>query len=209
MEQGKFWFADRIYFLASIILLAGTMLYGLLVMGVGGYAGYLHEQGRPLFETTSQHLGIVDYLCGSMLLCCGSAPFGAAFSLLFLGVGTLAKKARLIEEGRLEINKFTNIWYLPEENTWRKFQPLAYQDVGTLELHKDGVDFFGGKEKVLLRNIKTVGYGKQGRDFVLNWVQIEYGDGRKAFLADGNFLGWKGFYGGTKLLYHAIRKKFQ
>ena len=60
----------------------------------------------------------------------------------------------------------------------------------------------------MITNVRAVSYGKQGRDFVNNWVKVEYGDGSapsSAYFADGSLLGWGGILGGTKRILDAIR----
>ena len=66
--------------------------------------------------------------------------------------------------------------------------------------------FTGKKDKVEIRNIKNVNYGRQGRDFVNNWVKVGYGDNSTAFFADGSSLGWGGIFGGTKKFLNKIKK---
>jgi hypothetical protein len=46
---------------------------------------------------------------------------------------------------------------------------------------------------------------KQGKDFINNWIKVEYQDGNTAFLADGNLLGWAGVFGGTKKILKVIQ----
>lgn len=80
---------------------------------------------------------------------------------------------------------FDTVWYLPNENRWRDLNLLAYRDV--------------------LR----VSYGKQGRDFVNNWVKVEYGHSAtpsSAFFADGSLRGWGGISGGAKRILDAVRR---
>ncbi|MDR2012169.1 MAG: hypothetical protein LBQ20_03840 [Rhodanobacter sp.] len=100
---------------------------------------------------------------------------------------------------------FANIWYRPEENRWRDMNLLAMRDTGTLVVNDESVEFQGQKEKVHITNVKRVSYGKQGRDFINNWVKIEYGDGKQAFFADGSLLGWGGIFGGTKRILNVVR----
>ena len=84
---------------------------------------------------------------------------------------------------------------------------LAFRDAGKLIVGEDSLEFHGKKEKVVITNVRRISYGKQGRDFVNNWVRIEYGDAPKtstAFFADGNLLGWGGIFGGTKRVLAAV-----
>lgn len=78
---------------------------------------------------------------------------------------------------------------------------LAYRDTGKLIVQDDSLEFQGKKEKVVITRVRRITFGKQGRDFVNNWVKIEYGDGpvlSTAFFADGSWMGWGGIFGGTK-----------
>jgi hypothetical protein len=69
----------------------------------------------------------------------------------------------------------------------------------------NSLTFKGKKEKVQITNIKRITYGKQGKDFINNWIKVEYQDGNTAFLADGNLLGWAGVFGGTKKILKVIQ----
>jgi hypothetical protein len=100
---------------------------------------------------------------------------------------------------------FHIIWYLPAENTWKDFQILAYKDVGTLTFENHVLTFAGQKETLRLVDVAEVKYGKQGRDFINNWVLIRSGDGSVAYFADGGWRGWRGILGGTKKLYRAAQ----
>ena len=102
-------------------------------------------------------------------------------------------------------SKLGKVWYLPEENRWRDMNILAMRDAGTLVVNDESLEFHGKKERVHITGVKRVSYGKQGRDFVNNWVKIEYGDGKTAFFADGSWLGWGGIFGGTKRVLNAVR----
>jgi hypothetical protein len=101
--------------------------------------------------------------------------------------------------------RFDKVWYLPEKNRWRDMNLLAMRDAGTLVVNGDCLDFKGKKEAVHITEVKAIAFGKQGRDFVNNWVQIEYQDGKTAFFADGTWLGWGGIFGGTRKILDAIR----
>ena len=105
----------------------------------------------------------------------------------------------------MAISEFTKVWYLPEENRWRDMNLLAMRDTGVLVVNDESLEFQGRKEKVRITAVKRISYGKQGRDFVNNWVKIEYGDGKQAFFADGSLLGWGGIFGGTKRILSAVR----
>ena len=103
---------------------------------------------------------------------------------------------------------FDPIWYLPSENTWRDLNLLAFRDSGRLTIGEGTVEFLGKKEHVVLTDLRRVSIGKQGRDFVNDWVRVEYGDPASpstAFFADGSLLGWGGVFGGTRRLYALIQ----
>jgi len=103
---------------------------------------------------------------------------------------------------------FHGVWYLPHENRWRDMNLLAFRDIGQLTVGEDSLEFLGRKEKVVTTNVRRISYGKQGRDFVNNWVRIEYGDAphtSTAFFADGRFLGWGGLLGGTRRILAAVQ----
>ena len=100
---------------------------------------------------------------------------------------------------------FGTVWYLPEENRWRDMNILAMRDAGTLVVNDDALEFNGKKENAYITDVKRISYGKQGRDFVNNWVKIEYQDGKTAFFADGSLLGWGGIFGGTRKILDAVR----
>lgn len=104
-----------------------------------------------------------------------------------------------------------NVWYLPSENTWKEFNLLAMRDSGTLSIRKGELIFKGKKsQEVTIKNIQSISYGKQGRDFVNNWVKIEFVSDKSekeiAFFADGKLLGWAGIFGGTKTLLNKIKQ---
>ncbi len=68
---------------------------------------------------------------------------------------------------------FKNVWYLPDENTWSDLNLLAYRDTGILIVRDGSLEFQGAKGRVVITSIRRVSFGKQGRDFVNNWVKIE------------------------------------
>jgi hypothetical protein len=109
----------------------------------------------------------------------------------------------LCGEGKLTAT-FKSVWYLPEENRWRDLQVMAMRDRGTPIVSDRGAEFIGGRGRVAIGDLKSVHFGKQGRDFVNNWVRVDYGDGRTAFFADGSGLGWGGVLGGTRRIFEAI-----
>lgn len=104
--------------------------------------------------------------------------------------------------------QFNSVWYLPAENEWRDLNLLAFKDNGRLLVRDDSLEFQGAKGSVAITNVRRVSLGKQGRDFVNDWVKIEYGDGAApstAFFADGSWLGWGGILGGTKRILAAVQ----
>jgi hypothetical protein len=101
-----------------------------------------------------------------------------------------------------------HIWYLPSENRWRDMNLLAFRDSGRLILGDGALEFQGGRERVVIAGIRRVSIGKQGRDFINEWVRVEYGEAASpstAFFADGSLLGWGGVFGGTKRLLAAVQ----
>lgn len=106
---------------------------------------------------------------------------------------------------------FDGVWYLPHENRWRDLNILAFKDTGKLTVGEHSIAFNGSKGTVVITDIRYVSYGKQGRDFVNNWVKIEYGDVNTpsvAFFADGSLFGWGGIFGGTKRILDAVNSTF-
>ena len=83
----------------------------------------------------------------------------------------------------------------------------------SVSIKKDELIFKGKKYKeVTIKNIQSISYGKQGRDFVNNWVKLEFvndkGEKETAFFADGKLLGWSGIFRGTKTLLNKIKKSY-
>ena len=106
-----------------------------------------------------------------------------------------------------------NVWYLPSENTWKDFNLLAMRDTGNLIFKKEALIFKGKKtQEIVINNIQSISYGKQGRDFANNWVRLQFlnekGEIELAFFADGKMLGWSGIFGGTKALFNNIKQKY-
>ncbi|MGE5418485.1 MAG: SHOCT domain-containing protein, partial [Accumulibacter sp.] len=88
----------------------------------------------------------------------------------------------------------------------------AFQDKGDLIVEDDRLRFNGSKWNITISDIKKASYGKQGRDFVNNWVKIDYlenGTPKKAFFASGAGLGWGGVLGGTQKILNAIEEMFR
>ena len=104
---------------------------------------------------------------------------------------------------------FDRAYYLSRENTWLRFRLLAYEDVGRLTISETSIMFQSSRRTIVIDRIKQVSYGKQGRDFVNNWVKIEYLDRDRpalAFFADGGSLGWSGVAGGTAKMLDAVKR---
>lgn len=103
--------------------------------------------------------------------------------------------------------KFEKVWYRPNELKWYDLSLRAYKDTGTLFVRENSIEFQGQKYSVMLAKVQRITFGKQGRDFVNNWVKIEYNDSALsvAFFADGNQLGWSGVSGGTERILHAVQ----
>jgi len=99
---------------------------------------------------------------------------------------------------------FSKVWYLPEENRWRDMNMLAMRDVGLLVINNDSLEFHGRKETIYIAGINRITCGKQGRDFVNDWIKVEYQGGNTAFFADGSWLGWGGVLGGTRRILEAV-----
>jgi hypothetical protein len=102
---------------------------------------------------------------------------------------------------------FDNVWYSPRKR-WYDLHLLAYRDVGRLTIGDKSIEFQGRRQRLVLESIRRVSYGKQGRDFVNNWVRVDYDDGvspSTALFADGNTHGWSGVLGGTKQIFDAAK----
>jgi hypothetical protein len=102
---------------------------------------------------------------------------------------------------------FEPVWYLPSENRWRDRNPLAFRDVGRLVVSEHAIAYQGRGYRFVASHIRSVSIGKQGRDFINDWVKVEYGPGptpATAFFADGRWLGWGGVLGGTKKILVAV-----
>ena len=87
------------------------------------------------------------------------------------------------------------------------FELLAFKDSGTLVVRDNRIEFTG-KDQFVIDKVLKLSYGKQGADFVNNWVSIDYVDGieeKTAFFADGGWLGWRGIFGGTRRIYDAVQ----
>lgn len=105
--------------------------------------------------------------------------------------------------------EFKNVWYLPKEITWEDKRVFPIKHSGTLKLKGDCIEFICNNELIKITNIKHISFGKQGRDFINNWVKIEYQDGKTAFFADGNSAGWSGIMGGTNRIFNAIKNNIK
>lgn len=102
------------------------------------------------------------------------------------------------------------IWYLPKE--YKSEDLIVKKSRGKLIFKEDRLIFKGRKNNVVITNIQFIEYGKQGADFINNWVKIVYKDEKEnlktAFFADGKLLGWGGIFGGTKNLFNKIKLKY-
>jgi len=89
------------------------------------------------------------------------------------------------------MNSIDNIWYLPSENTWKNFQTMAMKDTGTLTINVNGLSFKGSNINLELMDIVSLSIGKQGRDFINNWVKVEYRSNdnelQQAYFANGKY----------------------
>jgi len=101
--------------------------------------------------------------------------------------------------------EFKNVWYLPKELTWEDKSVFPIKHKGTLKLKGDFIEYLYNDEIITITNIKHISIGKQGRDFVNDWVKIDYDDGKTAYFADGNAIGWSGIMGGTNRIFNAIK----
>jgi hypothetical protein len=105
---------------------------------------------------------------------------------------------------------FDRVYYQSRPNTWLRFRLLAYEDVGSLIIGPSSIVFASGKRELAIDRIQHVSFGKQGRDFINNWVKVEYlteaGQSALAFFADGGSLGWSGVAGGTDKMLEAIKR---
>lgn len=109
----------------------------------------------------------------------------------------------------VQIQIFDGVWYLSGDSIWRIFRLLAYQDIGKLAVSDSRLEFKSNQRTIVIDHIRSVSYGKQGRDFVNNWVKIEYevgGSCHRAFFADGGSHGWDGVLGGTGRILKAIKR---
>jgi hypothetical protein len=99
---------------------------------------------------------------------------------------------------------FSCVWYRSSKKVG--FELPAYQDSGTLVVGANRIEFVG-TNRLVIEKIVGLSYGKQGIDFVNNWVRIDYedrGEAKAAFFADGSWLGWGGIFGGTRRIFDAI-----
>ncbi len=158
------------------------------------------------------HSGSSGDVTGRVLVILGGVGLGFLSGILWT-VKIFAQHQRdLKSSGGALASTFDDVWYLPEENKWRDLNLLAYKDTGKLTFGNNAIEFKGSKETVVVTNIRRVTLGKQGRDFVNNWVKIEYGDNASpsvAFFADGTSHGWGGIFGGTKRILEAVEHHVQ
>lgn len=107
--------------------------------------------------------------------------------------------------------RFNTVWYLPRANENRFLNILAGRVTGTLTVEANSIQFSIGNDALLITNILRITFGKQGSDFINDWVKIEYGQSASpsvAFFADGSFFGWGGLFGGTQRIFDAVNQSF-
>lgn len=154
-------------------------------------------------------LGLVVTLICAVLIC-----FALSIFLLLLFIKKLVA-ADLQEEVKVNLQNgeiggsqtFSNVWYSSQKR-WYDLHLLAYKDVGRLTINEKSMEFKGRTQNLMLDDIRRVSFGKQGRDFVNNWVRVDYGDGASistALFADGNMLGWRGVFGGTQRIFDTAK----
>ena len=89
------------------------------------------------------------------------------------------------------LDTFTNVWFRNRENLNREIP--AYQDVGTLLIAENYVEFIGDKFNITMKTITNTSFGKQGKDTYNNWVILSYEDEngipQKVYFKDGGMLG--------------------
>src|SRR5215472_2538516 len=103
--------------------------------------------------------------------------------------------------------RFNTVWYLPQENRDRYLNILAGRVTGKLTVGANAIQFSGGTANVVITNILRVTFGKQGSDFINDWVKVEYGQSANpsvAFFADASLFGWAGLFGGTQKIYDTV-----
>ena len=109
-------------------------------------------------------------------------------------------------------SKFENIWYLPSANTWKDFQYLAMKDIGVLTIETNCITFIGNNTRLVINRLFSISYGKQGRDFINNWVKVEFyginGEPQDAYFADGNNRGWSGIFWGTRKIHNLLMNMY-
>jgi len=103
---------------------------------------------------------------------------------------------------------FNEVWFTPARKWWN-LKLLAYEDVGVLTVREKSLEFFGRNTTLTIEGIQRVVYGRHGRDFINDWVIIDYFDGAKlntACFADASQIGWGGVVGGTRRILDAVSK---
>ncbi len=102
--------------------------------------------------------------------------------------------------------------YQKRGTTWANFEPLAWQDQGSLDIRGAELEFRGRKYAFVIRDITQLSMGRQGRDFINTWVRVDYvqdGNPAVAYFVDGSALGWGGVLGGSKKLYATIEESLR
>lgn len=105
--------------------------------------------------------------------------------------------------------EFKNVWLRSSEANWGSLR--AYEDVGTLTIEKGSLEFAGKKLNVSISHIRSVSRKRIGRDFINNWIHVQYeadGEIRNAYLVDGGLMGWSGIIGGNSRIFQGIQRQF-
>lgn len=103
------------------------------------------------------------------------------------------------------VRSFEGVWFRSKRKGLWPISILAYEDIGRLTIWPGMARFHGSKGIVWIEHGRSIRVGRQGVDLVNTWVQVEHGDGRTAFLADGRDLGWRGILGGTRRIFEAMK----
>ena len=106
---------------------------------------------------------------------------------------------------------FNEVWFTPKRKLL-SMKLLAYDDKGVLTVHERSIDFRGRTTTLTIEDIRGISFGKHGRDFVNDWVKVEFFDGatlQTACFADGSQIGWGGVLGGTKRMFEAMSRILQ
>ena len=99
---------------------------------------------------------------------------------------------------------YSCVWYRQTQKN--DLFPKAMQDVGTLTINQDHIEFRSKKLylDIPVQDVRRVHLGKQGNDWINNWTIVEYGSNCMAYFADGRLLGWRGLLGGTSAIWRTL-----